>query len=246
MTRALVATIVLVAATAHAEPRVTSPGAADYAAGVALFQKGDYAAAVERFKAAYAADDDAAYLFNIAQSYRLAHDCHLAAQFYRTFLAAMPSPPNLADVKRSLAEVEECDDDERAARSTDDEKRAPAVHARSERDDGSGRRHLAVAAAVTGVVALGVAGYFTYDAGQLANDRERLCSSGCIWTDVRARASDLDTRGARAEVIAIAGYAVAAAAIAGSVALFVTGRSEHTIAAAPVQGGAVLVLGGSL
>lgn len=82
--------------------------AAAYAEGQRRYNAGEYRPAAAKFLEAYGHDADPAYLFNIAQSYRFAHDCAQAARYYRRFLAAVASAPNRAKVRGYLDEMDAC------------------------------------------------------------------------------------------------------------------------------------------
>jgi hypothetical protein len=241
----------------------SQPQNADYRAGVELFRKGEYLAAAGKFREAYEADSDAGYLFNIAQAYRFAHECVLSAQYYRSFLAAMPNPPNLEQVRGWLATQDACAAEKNNARSNEslardeppprdepparDEPEPPPTQRVGEvipstpakvRHESDPRLRLAIGSAVVAVIGVGVGAYFTHDASALSHERESLCAGGCVWSEVRASVSDLDARGQRASAIAVASYGISAVALAGSVGLYVT-RHHSPVAVVPVGGGAL-------
>jgi tetratricopeptide (TPR) repeat protein len=61
-----------------------------YKEGVTHYDLAEYAEAVKSFKEAYRLSQDSAYLFNIAQSYRMAKNCREAMRFYQRVLAVDP------------------------------------------------------------------------------------------------------------------------------------------------------------
>jgi hypothetical protein len=224
---------------------------ADYRAGAALFQRGDFLGAADKFKAAYKTDSDAGYLFDIAQAYRFANACELSAHYYRAFLEAMPDASNVRQVREWLASEESCADrDDReppapppsapvVTHELDVAPIPPPSHAGS---DGGLYSTFAIGTLAIATISIGAAAYFTFDARDLAHRRETLCASGCEWAAVEASAHDLDVRGHRAAAFAIAGYATSAIAIAGTVALYVEARHHSSIAIAPMGGGGAMAM----
>ena len=215
----------------------------------AKLASGRYADAVAQFKVAYQLDANPGYLFKIAEAYRFAYDCSKAADYYRRFLTKVPNPPNVDQVKRWIVEQDECPKGGRSSASLGSERstdpKAP-TDPTDPTDPGAGKRRLAIIATGVGVVALGVAGFFTWDARYLAQQRDNLlrncdkaapCAPGLV--------NDYNDRGDHAATIAITGYAVGGVAIAGGVMLFLLARSGHEqpVAITPTSGGA-MVLGG--
>lgn len=207
----------------------------------AKLTSGRYADAVEQFNEAYQLDANPDYLFKIAEAYRLARNCSKAADSYRRFLTKDPSPPNVDQIKRWIVEQDECARASSSSLRTTDPKPPTDPTTR-----GAGKRRLAIIATGVGAVALGVAGFFTWDARYLAQQRDNLlrdcdkaapCAPGLV--------TDYNDRGDRAAAIAITGYAVGGVAIAGGIMLFLFARSGHEqpVAIAPTSGGA-MVLGG--
>lgn len=92
-----------------------------YQQGVKHYNLGEFDKAIESFKKAYEADSNAAYLYNIAQSYRQAGDCRNALFFYRRFMSlrgsdpAKPLKPELkAEIETRIAELDKCMKDQDA------------------------------------------------------------------------------------------------------------------------------------
>ncbi|MBA3451722.1 MAG: hypothetical protein H0T42_01345 [Deltaproteobacteria bacterium] len=216
----------------------------------AKLTSGRYVDAVEQFKVAYQLDPNPDYLFKIAEAYRLAHDCSNAAESYRRFLTKAPNPPNVDQIERRIVEQDECAKLPGSSASSGSKRPTDPKGPRDPVDRGAGKRRLAMIATGAGVVALGVAGFFTWDARYLAKQRDNLLRScdtatPCTpeqWTGYKDRYND---RGDRAATIAITGYAIGGVAIAGGVALFLMARSGHEqpVAITPTSGGA-MVLGG--
>ncbi len=212
----------------------------------AKLTSGRYVDAVEQFKVAYQLDANPDYLFKIAEAYRLAHDCSKAADYYRRFLTKVPSPPNVDQIQRRIVEQDECAKLPGSSSSSGSKRPTDPKAPRDPVDRGAGKRRLAMIATGAGVVALGVAGFFTWDARYLAKQRDNLLRN-CDRADPCAPGpvSDYNDRGDRAATIAITGYAIGGVAIAGGVALFLLARSGHErpVAITPTSGGA-MVLGG--
>ena len=78
-----------------------------YKEGVALYEKGDYRAAIDKYRAA----DDVLHLpalpFNIAQAYRKLGDCKLALAFYRAYLELDPESKQRDAILRRVQELED-------------------------------------------------------------------------------------------------------------------------------------------
>ena len=77
-----------------------------YQQGSTAYSLGDFVHAAEEYKAAYKAKPDPAFLYNIAQAYRLANDATNALFFYRSFLHNLPEASNRAEVEDRIAKLE--------------------------------------------------------------------------------------------------------------------------------------------
>jgi hypothetical protein len=109
------ATILLLAAVAHADPTQDAKAKAAANAGAALFGKNDFAGAAAKFEEAYRLNGDPSYLFNIAQAYRHSGDCARSADFYGRFLADVPHPPNEDKIRVWYASQLQCAKEKAAA-----------------------------------------------------------------------------------------------------------------------------------
>jgi tetratricopeptide (TPR) repeat protein len=94
----IVVWFVLIAAAAAAAPTPDS-ARAHFEEGTKAFNLGEFTRAAEEYKAAYKLKPDPAFLYNIAQSYRLAGDLANALFFYRSFLHSTPDAPNRHEVE---------------------------------------------------------------------------------------------------------------------------------------------------
>lgn len=79
-----------------------------YQAGVTHYELSEYEPAIADFKEAYRLSNDPAYLFNIAQAYRLQRKCGDAMQFYQRYLAAAGDIPNKDKVAARVEEMRAC------------------------------------------------------------------------------------------------------------------------------------------
>src|SRR5690349_15258428 len=78
-----------------------------YGEGTKAYNLGDFAKAIENYKAAYNVLPEPVFLYNIAQAYRLANDLPQAVFFYKSFLRNMPDAPNRAEVEARVKEIED-------------------------------------------------------------------------------------------------------------------------------------------
>jgi tetratricopeptide (TPR) repeat protein len=79
-----------------------------YREGVTHYDLAEYDKAVVSFKEAYRLSNDPAYLFNVAQSYRMAKSCDDAMKFYQSFLRVSPDAPNKDKIEARIAEMKAC------------------------------------------------------------------------------------------------------------------------------------------
>jgi len=70
-----------------------------------LYDVGRYEEAVEEYQQAYLNVEDPAFLYNIAQAYRLAEKPDQALRFYKNYLRRAPNAPNRADVEQKIADM---------------------------------------------------------------------------------------------------------------------------------------------
>jgi hypothetical protein len=77
-----------------------------YQEGITHYNLGEFDAAIEKFKAAYALTGAPGLLFNVAQAYRLKKDYEQALYFYKTYLRLDPDAPNKKDVEARIGEME--------------------------------------------------------------------------------------------------------------------------------------------
>ena len=105
----LIATLsLLVASAAWAQAKPDSKTAAKehYARGTSYYDLGKYDDAIKEFEAAYQLKNDPAFLYNLAQSYRLAGNEERALHFYKTYLRYVPKAPKRAEIEDRIAALE--------------------------------------------------------------------------------------------------------------------------------------------
>jgi tetratricopeptide (TPR) repeat protein len=79
-----------------------------YKSGSTHYELSEYEPAIKDFKDAYRLSEDPAYLFNIAQSYRLMRNCGEAMRYYERYLAAAGDIPNKEKVQARVEEMRGC------------------------------------------------------------------------------------------------------------------------------------------
>lgn len=79
-----------------------------YKDGTTHYDLAEYDAAAKDFKEAYRLSNDPAYLFNMAQAYRMGKNCGEAARFYEKFLAIQPDAPNKDKISARIVEMKAC------------------------------------------------------------------------------------------------------------------------------------------
>lgn len=244
------AVIGLLASEAGAQPGKVAAQAA-FAEGQQRYAAGEYLPAASKFEAAYAADPDPVYLFNVAQAYRLGRQCPKAVSYYKRFLAAVPNPPNLTKVNQYLEQSQACANAmapvEPVTTTTPPPEplvTAPLVTEQPASDDpGRSRRWVGIGAMVLGGAALGFGAFYTTEASRLTGERQE-ARTKCLSNPCAPGYGDaIDAEGERAERRAQISYAVSGAAVIGGVVLYVLGRSSErsTVAVIPTADGAVAV-----
>ena len=104
--RCAVAVLAMVMSTngAHAEDK--NAAREHWERGTKFYDIGKYDEAIKEFEAAYQAKTDPAFLYNLAQSHRLAGHTNEALRLYRTYLRYAPKAPNRADIEERIKELE--------------------------------------------------------------------------------------------------------------------------------------------
>ena len=86
----LVLTMALGIRAAHAQDADTARAREYFKEGVTAYDLGKYDEAIVAFEQAYRAKDDPVFLYNIAQSHRLAQRFPEAVRFYKNYLRRAP------------------------------------------------------------------------------------------------------------------------------------------------------------
>jgi hypothetical protein len=224
---ALIALAVLaLAGQAHAD---LAKANASFERGTRLYQVGDYAKALEEFKAGYVEEAEPSFLYNVAQCYRQLGQAREAMVTYRRFLSLSPDTPLRGEVERKIHEAEENLRTQKAA-ATLASRQGPVVPAPAaeppakwelqERPRARPARWpvwvggALTAAAAGGAVALGVTTNRRFD--QLRDSCGRT-SAGCADGDI----SDIRTRSRIVNVLwAVAGVS----ALVTGIAVYATSR----------------------
>jgi hypothetical protein len=218
---------------------------ARYGEGASLFKAMDYAGAATAFREAYALFPDPAFLFDIAQAYRLGGECGNAVPFYRAFLSIAPgkAPHRGAAMSglRACASPEPEVSPEMPAAGSVVQDDIPTLRT----DDGSpGVRIAGLSVAGAGLVAAGAAAYFGWRAHDASDDIEgTLSRNGGVWTQaLQERHDESQADDKRAIGLTIGG---AAAMLSGSL-LWYLGRSRGAeLVVTPHDDGATLSWTGS-
>lgn len=74
--------------------------------GTAHYQQQEYDKAIEQFESGYAAVPQAVFLYNIAQSHRLAGRADRALSYYRQYLQLSPEAKNRPEIEERIAALE--------------------------------------------------------------------------------------------------------------------------------------------
>jgi len=175
----------------------------------------------------------------VAQSFRFANHCEEAASYFRQFLAAVITAPNLDKVHAYLREMEACASRQRPAPPPP----TPAPPSALYIDRGATKRHVGLALVGGGLVAIAVGVWFHRDLAYFER-QSRGCTPAHPCTVEQV--NHWDDRGTAASTAAIAFYGVGGAALIGGSALYVLGRlarEEPPVAIAPTRGGALVTAG---
>jgi tetratricopeptide (TPR) repeat protein len=234
----------------------TGTAAEHYERGRRLYDVKEYAAAIEEFKAAYLADADPIYLFNIAQAYRLSGDCTSAESYFAKFLKADPDTTQRAKIEKLIAECTPASAPTGDTPPTGDTSSptgtgtgntgttgapidVPAPPPPPPPDPGRSRRIIGLITAGAGVVAVGVGTGLAIQVGGVESDLETECAAGCDWDDIRDRDSSARTKATVSTVMIVGG----GIAVLGGAALYFWGRTMRpetpTYTIVPTADGAI-------
>ncbi|HET9987396.1 MAG TPA: hypothetical protein VFQ65_02730 [Kofleriaceae bacterium] len=240
----LAALLVLIAAHASFadgdsdDDKAAEARAAD-AAGRAHYRAHDYAAAIDDYRRAHDALPDPLFLFDMAQAYRLLHDCAHAGELYRAYLKDRPDADNRDKVERFIADMDACTP---AAASEAPPPALPPPPPVAAPVESSSRTFLpmGIGTGALGLFLVGAGAYFSIDAGNDQDKIEAACAHGCRGADIQA----LDLAGHAANRNAAITYSIGGAALAaGGVMILwslLGGSSDHAPLVAPTAGGAII------
>jgi tetratricopeptide (TPR) repeat protein len=102
----------LTATSAHAD---VAAAREHFRKGKVLYDLQRYLEAAKEYEAAYEAKDDPALLFNIGQSYRLAHETQKALGAYRAYLRNVPDARNQPEVQSHIDALQQALDAQRGS-----------------------------------------------------------------------------------------------------------------------------------
>ena len=245
-----VALISLLMVAALKSPAAAAPTAEElYAQGQEAYDHADYAAAIDRWSAAYDISGERGLLFNLAQAQRLSGDCKNALATYRRFVAADPEPTSeqhklAEDFTRELEPacgahavepLKEATTEPHPAQRVDDQGSEDVRPGRTLRVAGISIGGTGGAVLVTGLLL----GHLAHTLGSEVTDT---CTESCYWAAQKAK----DARGRRYETIGYALDAIGIAAIAGGMVTYYFGhRRSAAVISSPSEGGAVVSWSGS-
>ena len=218
-----------------------------YDRGMAHYELGEFGAAVDEFKAAYALSQAPGLLFNLAQASRLNKDYEQALHFYRTYLRVRPDAANRDDVEKRIAELEPIV--KMRQRAEIEKLNAPAVAESKPGDDkpqavivqplppGGKKERIAgivVGVAGVGLLAAGIGlGVASLDA---QNKLSNLAAQMGSWSPEQ---SSLYQTGQRDAAVATGLYVAGGVAVATGTILYLVGwrKDRARFAVAPLPGG---------
>lgn len=99
--------MMILLAAAQAAGDESKQAQAMYEEGMKQYNVGEYRQALAAFKAGYFAKADAAFLFNMAQCFRMLGEAEPAIREYRAYLRARADAPNREAVERFVADLEQ-------------------------------------------------------------------------------------------------------------------------------------------
>jgi tetratricopeptide (TPR) repeat protein len=254
----VIALSMLWSASAVAQPTAAKRAQAEaaYKEGLRHYNVGDYPRAIEKFKESYLLFPAPLLLFNVAQAHRLNGDCEQALRQYRAYLREEPKPANKKKVDEAIKICEEklaalppepliaAPVEEQPVAASEpvpapvEEQPVAAPMVVDQGNPGRGKRlvgltlvGVGVAAAVTGI-------YFGLEASSSGGEIEDFRGTwDQSWEDREARHR-------RNATLAPIFLGAGAAAMTGGVVLYLVGRRQARVSAAPTDGGLAFALSG--
>ncbi len=227
----LVWLLLLPTAVARADPPSSSPPSlpnvdpeaearALYEVGDRHFELGEYDQAIEYFRRAYERSARPGLMFNMAQAYRLTHDCAHALPLYRDYLRLEPEASNRAKIEEYIAAMAQC--------PAPPPPPSPSPAATSIQPGYSGHSERAKRIAGFGMLLGGLglsapAIFFSVQAQRSSSEISRLFHSGGPWD---AHAESVDQQGRNAVIGEAVLYSLASAAVLGGTLLCILGRPQ--------------------
>jgi hypothetical protein len=197
-----------------------------YTEGQAAYDRGDYPAAIARWRAAYRLSGEPGLLFDVAQALRLSGDCASALTIYRRFLARDLDPTS--DQHKIAADFEH----ELATKCGAPIAKQQPVSPSTKFSQRPNYRSLRIAGATTGgagVAAVATGLLFGHQAQTIGTEVTRACATSCNWATWKAK----DAAGRRDTAIGYGLDAVGAAAIATGAALYYLGHRAGSVTVVP-------------
>ncbi len=205
--------------------------------GKELHAAGKYLEAAAEYREAYEHLHAPAFLYNVAQVYRLAGDRKSAIEYYRKYLELEPEGEGSADAREFIAALEAApgrDADGGTAAETLPPSSAGAraepidpIRRETQRDDldlgappGRGKKIIGTAIGAAGVVALGVAVGFGFRARSAADEIDNYEGR---WTPVQEQTYE---DGQAAERTMVISAAIGAAAVVAGAVVFYLGHRD--------------------
>jgi tetratricopeptide (TPR) repeat protein len=207
------------------------------------YNVGEYAEAIDAYKAAYKLVPEPTLLWNIAQAYRLAGDCAKALTSYRSYVREAPTGEFRAMADQRIPEMDECAKKAAPPPPPPDEPRDPRLDDPLGNVDGTPRdsammrvpetppaenrtdaslRIAGYAGIGAGAIGLAVGGYFSFHAHDLAGQAEDACRDTCAGTELQ----QLDRDGKAAERNAKIFYVAGGVLLTAGIVTTVIGRSR--------------------
>jgi tetratricopeptide (TPR) repeat protein len=193
---------------------------ANFEKGTRLYQVGEYARALEEFKAGYLEEADPSFLYNVAQCYRQMGQPKDALLTYRRFLSLAPDTPLRAEVERKIREAEET---LRSARPAPAGAVAAEPPAKWELEEHAGVRRPRWPVWVGGAVTLAAAGS-AIALGITTNRRFDDLRNTCGAKATGCPQEDVDEILTRSRLVNVLWGVAGAAAVATGIAVYATSR----------------------
>ena len=224
-----------------------------YTEGQLAYERGDYAAAITKWQAAYDLSKENGLLFNLAQAKRLAGDCAGALTGYRNFLSRNSDPTSdqhklAGDFEQELAsQCPEAPVPNKIVPPTQPKVAAISLPADGEQRDEmpvTHERNWKMVGLVTGgvgVATLAIGLGLGHHGSEIGAEVTAACRTSCDWSALK----DKDARGRREVAIGRVLDVAGAAAIVGGAVFYYIGVRQESVTIAPRDGGVIVSWRGS-